>query len=85
MLPGARDVPCHSFGLSHSEIQDQMTVTRVQRRLLHELAQRAELNLETLLLESMPTPERSDVFHPAKKTLGSILLQRHILIVAGSN
>ena len=53
-------------------LQVQMTVTRVQKRLLHQLAQKAELNLETLLLDSMPTPERSDSFHPAKKFLDSI-------------
>ena len=43
---------------------------RVQRRVLHMFAQSALIHLSGQLEESLPTPERNDRFHPAKKYLG---------------
>ena len=50
-------------------LQDRLQVTRVQKRVLHEISQHAELNLENILSKDMPTPESRDSFHPATKSL----------------
>ena len=55
----------------HTGAKKIAPITRVQKRLLHELAQQAELNLEQVLTDELPTPEKSDSFHPATKSLGS--------------
>ena len=48
--------------------KDQVSVARLQRRLLHTLAQLAEQHLgEKLTEEELPPPNVSDAFHPAKK------------------
>ena len=51
--------------------QEQIPVSRIQKRVLHQLAQKAELNVGTVLTDELPTPEKSDSFHPATKSLGS--------------
>ena len=54
--------------------QDQIGIKRIQRRVLHQVSQASEQHLDKVLSESMPTPEKSDDFHPATKCLGSSLL-----------
>ena len=51
------------------EMQDQVSMERIQRRVLHMFAQSAEVHLAEKLEESLPTPERNDSFHPAQKQL----------------
>ena len=43
--------------------------SRVQKRLLHLLAQAGEGQIKERLVAEVPTPELGDVCHPAKKLL----------------
>ena len=51
--------------------------SRVQKRLLHLLSQAGEGYVSQSLLENVPTPERGDVCHPAKKSLVMLYVERH--------
>ena len=48
-----------------------MDASRVQKRLLHLLAQAGEGHMNERLVAEVPTPELGDVCHPAKKSLGT--------------
>ena len=57
-----------SFEVLAKYFQDIET-SRLQKRFLHLVSQAGEQHVADCLNESLPTPERSDVYHPAKKFL----------------
>ena len=58
------------FNPHYNILEDQVVMSRVQRRLLHTISQEAEKYLGARLLSSLPTPEHGEAYHPSKKSSG---------------
>ena len=63
---------CHDSHTSrprskNHEDGEGMDASRVQKRLLHLLAQAGEGHINERLVAEVPTPQLGDVCHPAKK------------------